>query len=120
MEGPGAQASNPIVTVASMGLTGIIAQIANLSAVALICVMFFFERNESRNVAKEDRAMFRESILQLSNDSRVNGANLRQDSDRQWRAIQKNSELIERSITHMENIIKLLGKDKPGGNELNE
>lgn len=82
--------------VVTMGLTGAIAQVANLSAVALVCVMFFMEREESRAVAREDRALFRDTVQQIGMDSRNAIEQLRRDSDRQWQAIKKNTEATEK------------------------
>lgn len=60
----------------SMGLGGWTAQIANLTAVGLICLMFYQDRQESMKSTREDRALFRETIQKLSDAS-----------SEQWRAI---------------------------------
>lgn len=71
----------------SMGLSSWAAQIANLTAVALICLMFYQDRQESLRLAREDRELFRESIKQLS-----------ETSAEQWRAIRALSTQI-RALT---------------------
>jgi hypothetical protein len=69
----------------SMGLFGMLAQVANMSAVTLICVMFYQQVGENSRMAREDREVFREAVGQL-----------RRDSDRQWSAIKRLTESVER------------------------
>jgi len=48
--------------VSSMGLKGVWAAMANLSAVALVCVMFYQSQGEQMRLAREDRQMFRDEM----------------------------------------------------------
>jgi hypothetical protein len=54
----------------TMGLKGIWATLANLTAIALICVLFYQSEQESRRLAREDRALFRDELSRLHDDSR--------------------------------------------------
>jgi hypothetical protein len=54
----------------SMGLRGIWATIANLTAIALICVLFYQSEQESRRLARDDRTLFREELARLHEDGR--------------------------------------------------
>lgn len=49
----------------SMGLSGWAAVVANLSAVGLVCLMFWQSQTEQQRLAREDRAMFREVLTKL-------------------------------------------------------
>ena len=89
-----------------MGLDGLWGKIANLTAVTLICVMFYQDWREALAVAREDRTLFRSSLTQLSKDSQDATNQARINSDRQWGAIQKNSEVIERTATLIEKMIR--------------
>ncbi len=46
----------------SMGIKGYLGQVANLTAVALICVMFWRSQDYVWQQAKEDRAMFTREV----------------------------------------------------------
>ena len=54
----------------SMGLRGIWATMANLTAIALICVLFYQSEQESRRLARDDRELFRQELSRLHDDSR--------------------------------------------------
>jgi septal ring factor EnvC (AmiA/AmiB activator) len=53
----------------SMGLKGIWAQIANMTAVLLICLMFYQSQNAAIDSAREERVNFREELRLLHRDS---------------------------------------------------
>lgn len=76
--------TSPAQPVGTMGLRGIWAQIANITAIGLICVVFYQDRHAALEAAKEDRQLFRESVQEL-----------RRDSDRQWRAIQHLTQTVQ-------------------------
>ena len=52
-----------------MGLTGFPAMIANMTAIGLICLMFYQDRQESFRMAREDRAMYREELTVMRAES---------------------------------------------------
>jgi hypothetical protein len=54
----------------TMGLRGAWATVANLTAIALICVLFYQSEQESRRLAREDRELFRQELQRLHEDSR--------------------------------------------------
>jgi len=54
----------------SFGLQGWLKQFANLTAVGLICLMFWQAQQESYRLAREDRAMFHHELQVLHQNSR--------------------------------------------------
>jgi hypothetical protein len=58
----------------TMGLRGRWGSVANLTAVGLICVLFYQGQQEAYRQAREDRQMFREEMRQVHEDSRRQGA----------------------------------------------
>lgn len=68
----------------TMGLKGAAAAIANLTAVALICVMFYQSQLDLRAAAREDRNAYRDELRTMHTDA-----------DRQWAAIAKSQAAID-------------------------
>ena len=79
----------------AMGLKGIWAQIANVAAVTLLCVMFYQDRHQGQDQAREDRALFRQTIKDQRDDSDRQWQALREDSARQWQAIRQLTSAIK-------------------------
>lgn len=69
----------------SMGLKGVWANVANATAVGLVCMMFWVSFRSHLEQAREDRTIFREAIEKLSDNS-----------DKQWRAIRSLSGDVRR------------------------
>jgi hypothetical protein len=86
-----------------MGLRGVWAQIANMTAVALICVLFYEDRHAALEAAREDRQLFHTAIKDLREDGKQLWNAVREDSRRQWEAIQRLTAAVK----------ALADKDKP-------
>lgn len=60
----------------NLGLKGVWAQMTNMTAVLLICLIFYQDRHAALDAAREDRQMFREELR-----------GMHEDSQKQWQAI---------------------------------
>lgn len=69
----------------SFGLRPRLLQLANMSAVGLVLLMFYQDRHQALDQAREDRQLFREAIQRLH-----------EDSDRQWHAIRQLTTAVRR------------------------
>jgi hypothetical protein len=79
----------------NMGLKGIWATIANLTAVALVCLLFYQSQQEMYKQNREERQMFRDELRAFH-----------EDSNRQWEAQKSLTRSVEK-LSHL-----LIPKDK--------
>jgi hypothetical protein len=59
-----------LATIWKMGLSGKAFTVANMSAIGLLCLMFYQDRHEVADLAREDRVMFREELRTLHADAK--------------------------------------------------
>lgn len=74
-----------------MGLRGVWAQVANMTAVVFVCVMFYFTHLASLEQAREERALFRGAVATLS-----------ANQERQWTAIRTLTAAVKRLLERAE------------------
>ena len=61
-----AETTEPTIkTPPSMGLNGVWGIVANMSAVALVCALFYMSFSEHLRLSREDRVMFRQVLATL-------------------------------------------------------
>jgi polyhydroxyalkanoate synthesis regulator phasin len=87
-------APKPVVTIPSkwaFGLTGIPSMLGNMTAVAVIIVMFWNSQSNSEARSREDRAMFRDELQVMHGDSQ-----------RKWEAINAN----QRAVIEMSGVMR--------------
>lgn len=73
----------------SMGLRGWVAQVANLTAVGVLCFLFYAAQQQQFAQQREDRQMFRQELA-------AQREQVARDSERQWEAIRGLAEEIKR------------------------
>lgn len=61
-----------------MGLSGWLRNLANVGAVTLICLMFYQDRHQALEAAKEDRRMFRQELDRFHAGQEKHGEAIRQ------------------------------------------
>jgi hypothetical protein len=84
----------------NMGLgQGMVAKIANLGAIILICLMFYQDRHTTNESAKEDRAMFRSAIERIETASREQNATHAREMSEQSKAVRELTEQVKRLVT---------------------
>jgi hypothetical protein len=80
-----------------MGLgNGIVAKIANLGAIVLICTMFYQDRHSSLESAKEDRALFKTAIERIETSNHAQSAAHSREMSEQSKAIRELAEQVKR------------------------
>ncbi len=75
----------------SMGLNGLSAAAANLTAVTLVCLMFYQLQSAALQMARDDRQMFRAELGRLHDDSQ-----------RKWESINAN----QRSLDEIADLVR--------------
>jgi uncharacterized protein YlxW (UPF0749 family) len=67
---PACSTCTPTLSPYSMGLRGWVSQLANMTAIGVICLLFAYDHTANRQQANEDRLLFREAIqvTRQSND----------------------------------------------------
>jgi len=90
----------------NFGLRGVIwSNIGNMSAMAVICVVFIWQQQDSIQQSREDRTMFREEIKALR-ESQV--TRWEKTDITHGRAMDRIGEKIERAMTSLDNAVKEL------------
>ena len=80
-----------------MGLgSGVLARIANLSAILLICIMFYQDRHAALESSREDRALFRQAIDRIEQLGAKQNQEHQREMSEQARAIRDLAEQVKR------------------------
>jgi uncharacterized protein YlxW (UPF0749 family) len=95
-------------TPATMGLRGIWATVANVTAVVLICVLFVQQTQDQRQQAREDRDLYRSELRSLHDQSAKDLQMLHDDAASQRQAVQ----MLTTSVQSLADDVRAIKREK--------